>query len=54
VMLVTTSVLVVVHHLSVDEVWKNMSVKIVWGNSKVPIEEIEKLFLHQVDFGKRE
>jgi hypothetical protein len=37
-----------------EEVREDVGVKIVGGNSKVPIEEEEKLFLHQVDLGERE
>ena len=52
--LMTSAVLVFVDDLSVDKVWENMGVEIGGGDAKVPIEEIEKLFFHQVDFGERE
>jgi hypothetical protein len=40
--------------LTLDEVWEDMTVEIFGGNSEVPVEEEEELFLHQVDFGKGE
>jgi hypothetical protein len=40
--------------LALKEVWQDVAVEIFGGNSQVPVEEEEKLFLHQIDFGKGE
>jgi hypothetical protein len=39
--------------LTLDEVRKNVSVKIVGSDSKIPIKKIKELFLHQIDFRER-
>jgi hypothetical protein len=36
------------------EVRKDVGVQIFRGDSKVPIEKEQELFLHQIDFGKGE
>ena len=40
--------------LALKEIWKNVSIEILRGNSKVPIKEENKLHFHQVDFEKGE